>query len=1033
LFIDTHKEFPMPHLHRVLPLLLGVALLLAALPTAAPAAPPGCTLHPKSAAGLMPPVCLPDPLAPSVANDLPEAAFLGEAINTNVGSWAQVLATGPFGAPDRNRAAVLTAYNFDPANDEQVHLYELGGVTLNRLQRLPAGADPVAAVALDTDHSGEADLVAAFAGADQIAVFPPAASGLGAPQRTDLPGAPDALAVGDIDGDLRNDLIVALPMADTITLWRTTPDGLEATGISLPFPNDGYTALVVGDFDNDGYDDIAALRGSGDPSGTRQDLLTIFLQADDFAASFTLSPQTGGFLPHALAVGDMNGDGLDDLVVTAGGNQPNAFLNVYLQGAAGLATIPITLNTYHLPSAVQVADVNHDGRDDVIIAHDGWRYVSVFTQRTNGTLDPAYVARQVPYSSHYRPHSLAVADLNGDGGLDVALVSRTPGLTTLTNTAPAPTSTITAPAAFSTVQPGTLVVSGTLSANAPRLEVRAKGITGWVAATVSGASWTAELELPEAERPVWIEARAISAAGRYQAPHAQVRVQIGPWLVGYAVAHNTLVDGSPDYLVRFDPLTATSELVGPTGTAFVRAIAFLPGSATLFAVDANYFGTLDPLTGTFTPMPQPLGQGRNGSTRVTFRTVHGLTAEPATGLLLATMRRDGAPDILFKIDPANGQFVPNAFGSGRDFVSIRGAGVDTALIEDLVYAADGTLYAIASKDGREDQLITLHPQTGAATLVGTTGIPTLEGLDIAPNGLLYGSSGSIGFTDPTSDKLWQVDPATGAVTLIGAFGMQSDYESIAFVPQGVTPPPAPSAAALGLYVAPATQAGMAQVQLSGANPAANVLLVEYRYDVRTGAWVAAQEGAQLASELPASALSTGVHWQLQPNAGIRYFLAWSGDAPTAALAQFNYIPPTLELAAGEVAIYRYQLAAGARLVVELTSVQGDADLLVWSDDPAQPVRVSNSPINDDAVSFKVPADGLYQVEIHAPAGAMTSLRVSIDQQPTDADPAETSQGVDAVKTIPNAPVVDLRSMPDRTTRPGSTITNQQRIFLPLLR
>jgi hypothetical protein len=1017
----------MPHLHRLFPLLLGVALLLAALPTAAPAAP-GCTLHPKSAAGLMPPVCLPNPLAPSVASNLPEAAFLAEAINTNVGSWAQVLATAPFGATDRHRAAVLTAYNFDPANDQQVHLYEQVGVTLNRLQRLPGGADPAAAVALDTAHTGNLDLVAAFAGADQIAVFPQATGGLSATLPLAQPGAPDALAVGDVNNDLRNDLIVAVPMADTITLWRTTPDGLEATGISLPFPNDGYTALVVGDFDNDGYDDIAALRGSGDPSGARQDLVTIFLQADDFATSFTLSPQTGGFLPHALAVGDVNGDGLDDLVVTAGGNMPNAFLNVYLQGAEGLAAEPITLDTYHLPSAVQVVDVNHDGREDVIIAHDGWRYVSVFIQRADRTLDPAYVARQVPYSSHYHPHSMAVADLNGDGGLDVALVSRTPGLTVLNNTAPAPTSLITVPEAFSTVEPGTLPVSGTLSPGATRVEVRAKGLTGWVEAAVSGSAWTAELELPDVVRPVWIEARAISAAGRYQAPHAQVRVRIGPLLVGYAVADNSLVAGDQDYLVRVDPLSGAGEVVGPTGTQHIRAATFLPGSATLVAAEGRYLGTLDLDTGAFTRKAASMGQGRNGSTRVTFSSVRGLTADPDTGLLFATMRRANAPDILFQLDPATGKYVPNAFGNGRDFVPIQGSGV-TNEIDDLTYDAENELlYAISSWCGRDDKLITINPTTGAATVVGPTGVNTMEGLAFAPNGVLYGSTGTHDQVTPMSDQLWTLDPTTGAATLVGPFGVQSDFESIAFVPAGVTPPPAPSARARSLRVT-TDGSPTVQVRLHGAvADEAPVPIVEYRYDAATGAWLPAADGAALTSAVPALALRTGIDWRLQPQAGVRYFLAWPEGAAQAVAAQINYIPPTLNLAAGEVAVYRYTLAAGDRLAVQLTSTQGDADLLIWSDDPAQPVRVSNSTNGDDALGFQAPADGLYQIEIHTPAGATAQVSVRVDRAATDAE--ETSGGIDATKAVPTAPVVALNSVPDRT-RPSAT--NGQQIFLPLIR
>ena len=170
-----------------------------------------------------------------------------------------------------------------------------------------------------------------------------------------------------------------------------------------------------------------ALRGAGYAS----DSVAIFSQDDGaFAAPVLLSPTTGGYLPHSVAVGDVNGDGLDDVVVTAGGNTPDAYLNVFLQGAGGLAATPTTYPAYHLPSAVAIADITHDGREDVVVAHDGWRTLSVYTQNATGTLD-SYVVATIPYSSRYRPNALALADFNGDGGLDAAVVGREAGLTTL--------------------------------------------------------------------------------------------------------------------------------------------------------------------------------------------------------------------------------------------------------------------------------------------------------------------------------------------------------------------------------------------------------------------------------------------------------------------------------------------------------------------------------------------------------------------------------------------------------------------------
>lgn len=509
------------HLLRHLPLFLMLATILAALPAAAA---PRCVLHEKAALGLMPAACEGGAENTLLADAAP-AEFLSAPVNATVGSWAQVLAAANLGGDGRSEAAVLTATNFDPPNDQRLHLFQQDGAALNLLQILPAGSDPAAALALDANLDGRLDVIGALAGDNRLAAFLQDTNYLSDTLALAQPGAPDALASGDFSGDLRPDLAVALPLSDSLRLWQSSSTGLRPSTTQLPFASDGYNALAVGDFNWDDYDDLAALRGSDDPGGARRDLVTVFFQrSGTFPVSTTLSPETGGFLPHSLAAGDVNGDGRDDLLVTAGGNMPNAFLNVYLQGPDGLATTPIVLSAYHLPSAVAVADVNHDGREDVVVAHDGWRTISVYPQGADNILR-AYQVATVPYSSRYRPDALAVADLNGDGGLDVAAVSRTPGLSVLNNTLGAPTAVITTPEQYATVPPGTLTVSGTTSLGTTGVEVRVRGLSAWTPATLNGTTWSATVALTTTLHSLWVEARAI-AGGRVQAPPAAHRIRV---------------------------------------------------------------------------------------------------------------------------------------------------------------------------------------------------------------------------------------------------------------------------------------------------------------------------------------------------------------------------------------------------------------------------------------------------------------------------------------------------------------------------
>ncbi|MEZ4730242.1 MAG: hypothetical protein R3E79_24190 [Caldilineaceae bacterium] len=72
----------------------------------------------------------------------------------------------------------------------------------------------------------------------------------------------------------------------------------------------------------------------------------------------------------------------------------------------------------------------------------------------------------------------------------------------------------------------TLAISGTASAGAVAVEVRLRGGTGWIPATLNGSTWTVTMPVPSGGRPWTIEARAIDAAGHVQAPTARRRVWV---------------------------------------------------------------------------------------------------------------------------------------------------------------------------------------------------------------------------------------------------------------------------------------------------------------------------------------------------------------------------------------------------------------------------------------------------------------------------------------------------------------------------
>ncbi len=132
-----------------------------------------------------------------------------------------------------------------------------------------------------------------------------------------------------------------------------------------------------------------------------------------------LQPAITGFASsNSLAVADLNGDGYPDLITSNDPDGDSTSVAVSLGSASGSFSAPIFYPVAGFPGAIAVADLNHDGHPDVIVASTGYTTFYVFLGNGDGTLQ-APSAVQIGGESGIQ--QLAVGDFNNDGSIDVAV------------------------------------------------------------------------------------------------------------------------------------------------------------------------------------------------------------------------------------------------------------------------------------------------------------------------------------------------------------------------------------------------------------------------------------------------------------------------------------------------------------------------------------------------------------------------------------------------------------------------------------
>ena len=230
-----------------------------------------------------------------------------------------------------------------------------------------------------------------------------------------IPLCTKLVAVGDFNRDGQLDLAVVNFDTDSVGILLGYDNGSFAGPLLLSTGDaSSPIAVAVEDFNNDGLPDVAVANYGTSSIG-------VFLGYGNglFAPDVTYYTDDS-YDSIVLAIGDANNDGRLDIFFAKYYSGSIGILLGYGDGTFSSQTISeFHWNTY--PTSIAVADFNNDGRLDIAVVNSISESVGILLGWGNGTFQNQIIFSTGGFS---KPISLAVGDFNSDGNMDIVVSSR---------------------------------------------------------------------------------------------------------------------------------------------------------------------------------------------------------------------------------------------------------------------------------------------------------------------------------------------------------------------------------------------------------------------------------------------------------------------------------------------------------------------------------------------------------------------------------------------------------------------------------